>query len=54
MCILFFHYNPLGTGKYTFVAANNRDESYARETSPAAFWEDNTDILAGIYSDHNT
>ena len=48
MCIVLFDYNPLGTGKYIFVAANNRDELYTRETLPAAFWEDHPDILAGI------
>ena len=47
MCILFFAYDPLGTGKYVLIAANNRDESYTRETLPAAFWDDHPHILAG-------
>ncbi|MFA7148707.1 MAG: NRDE family protein, partial [Syntrophomonadaceae bacterium] len=45
MCTILFayDYHP----RYQLVVAANRDEFYQRPTSPAAFWPDNPDILAG-------
>jgi uncharacterized protein with NRDE domain len=45
MCTILFayDYHP----RYQLVVAANRDEFYQRPTSPAAFWLDNPDILAG-------
>lgn len=45
MCIFFLAVQP--SSPYVLIAANNRDEFFARETTPAAFWEDEPGILAG-------
>lgn len=54
MCILFLEYHPEKDAAfpYVLVAASNRDENYSRETAPAAYWTDNTDILAGKSMSH--
>ncbi len=45
MCFIVFAYqvNP----SYRLVAAANRDEFYERPTSPAAFWKEAPQVLAG-------
>ncbi len=45
MCLITFayHIHP----KYKFILAANRDEFYARPTSPAGWWEDHPNILGG-------
>ncbi|MFC4408924.1 NRDE family protein [Chungangia koreensis] len=45
MCLINFqlHAHP----KYKLVVAANRDEFYGRPTAPAAFWEDEPNLLAG-------
>lgn len=45
MCLINFqlHTHP----HYPLIVAANRDESYDRPTAPAAFWEDEPNILAG-------
>ncbi|MEH7176966.1 NRDE family protein [Neobacillus vireti] len=45
MCLILFAYkvNP----KYKLMVAANRDEFYLRPTTPAHFWEDAPEILAG-------
>lgn len=45
MCIILFAYNC--HPQYRLVVAANRDEFYNRPTLPAAFWDDNPNILAG-------
>ncbi|MEQ3641502.1 MAG: NRDE family protein [Alteromonas sp.] len=45
MCILFIAQQK--HPRYPLIIAANRDEFYARPTAPAAFWNDNTSILAG-------
>lgn len=45
MCLILFAYDC--HPKYKLVVASNRDEFYNRPTSPANFWPDNPDILAG-------
>ena len=48
MCILFFHFcdNP-GPNGYRFIAASNRDETYARPTAQAKFWDQENKIISG-------
>ena len=49
MCILFFKFWPFpGTSKYKLILASNRDEFYDRPTDMADFWEDNSNICAGM------
>ncbi len=45
MCLILFAYkvHPI----YPLIVAANRDEFYARPSSPAEFWEDIPQILAG-------
>jgi uncharacterized protein with NRDE domain len=45
MCLILFanHVHP----DYALVLAANRDESYARPTAPAAFWNDHPRIYGG-------
>ena len=45
MCLIAFAFkcHP----DYDLIVAANRDEFYARPTSPAHFWEDRPSILAG-------
>ena len=45
MCLVIFayRYQP----GYRLIVAANRDEYYARPSSPAAFWGDSPDVLAG-------
>lgn len=45
MCLILFAYES--HPKYKLVVAANRDEFYSRPTSPADFWQDNPEILAG-------
>jgi len=45
MCLILFSYRR--HPGYPFIFAANRDEFYARPTTPAAFWEDDPDVLAG-------
>ena len=45
MCLINFHFQ--NHSKYKLIVAANRDESYARPTASAHFWEDDTLILAG-------
>ncbi|CAI8058562.1 Transport and Golgi organization 2 homolog [Geodia barretti] len=45
MCVFFLALQP--SSRYVLVAANNRDEFFARETTQAAFWDDAPFILAG-------
>lgn len=45
MCLILFayKYHP----NYPLIVAANRDEFYSRPTSPAHYWSDQPDILAG-------
>ncbi len=45
MCLILFAYES--HPKYKLVVAANRDEFYSRPTSPADFWQDKPEILAG-------
>lgn len=45
MCLIFVSHGM--TEGYPLVVAANRDEFYDRAASPAAFWDDHPDILAG-------
>jgi len=45
MCLIFFALNQ--HPEYKLIVAANRDEFYARKTSPAHFWEDHPQILGG-------
>lgn len=45
LCLILFAYKA--HPKYKLIVAANRDESYARPTAPAAFWEDEPNLLAG-------
>ena len=46
MCVFFLALlQP--SSRYVLVAANNRDEDFARDTAKAAFWDDHPSILAG-------
>lgn len=48
MCVLFLSYQPIDPrSPYILIAANNRDEFFARRTAPAAFWDDHPTILGG-------
>lgn len=45
MCLINFNFR--NHSKYKLIVAANRDESYARPTASAHFWEDEALILAG-------
>ncbi|MEM1126074.1 MAG: NRDE family protein [Bacteroidota bacterium] len=45
MCLILFAYQQ--HPRYRLVLAANRDEFYARPTAPAAFWDDDHDVLGG-------
>lgn len=45
MCLILFAYEE--HPRYRLVLAANRDEFYERPTAPAAFWEDDSGVLAG-------
>ncbi|MBT2640268.1 MULTISPECIES: NRDE family protein [unclassified Bacillus (in: firmicutes)] len=45
MCLVLFAYKA--HPEYKLIVAANRDEAYARETAPAYFWDDATEVLAG-------
>ncbi|WP_053365347.1 NRDE family protein [Bacillus sp. FJAT-27245] len=45
MCLILFAYKA--HPRYRLIVAANRDESYARPTASADFWEDEPKILAG-------
>lgn len=45
MCLIVFAYKA--HPRYRLIVAANRDESYARPTARADFWEDEPKILAG-------
>lgn len=45
MCLILFAHDC--HPRYQLVVAANRDEFYKRPTLPAAFWQDNSNILAG-------
>lgn len=45
MCLINFHFKE--HPKYKVIIAANRDEAYDRPTSPAKFWNDYPNILAG-------
>jgi len=45
MCIIVFSVNS--HPRYKFIAAANRDEYIDRPTAPAAFWDHDSNILAG-------
>lgn len=45
MCLILFSWN--NHPKYKLIVAANRDEFYARPSSQAQFWEENSSILAG-------
>ncbi len=45
MCLILFSYRSHPV--YPIIIAANRDEFYARPTSPASFWKDAPDLLAG-------
>ena len=50
MCILFLYFcdKPTPNG-YRLIMASNRDEFYFRPTARADFWEENPNIIAGIF-----
>lgn len=45
MCLLVFSLRK--HARYPFIFAGNRDEFYGRPASPADFWEEHPDLLAG-------
>lgn len=45
MCLIFLSLNA--HPDYKLIIAGNRDEFYQRQTSPAHFWDDHPDLLAG-------
>lgn len=45
MCLILFAYEE--HPRYRLILAANRDEFYERPTAPAAFWEDDSGVLAG-------
>lgn len=45
MCILFIAVNK--HSRFPLLVAANRDEFYARPTSPSTFWAENANVLAG-------
>lgn len=45
MCLILFAYEA--HPDYRLILAANRDEFYERPTEPAAFWEDDSGVLAG-------
>ena len=51
MCVLFLHYCAGVESEcrcpYALIVANNRDENFQRPTSPAHFWPDHPEVLAG-------
>jgi len=46
MCLNLFAYRS--HPEYKFILAANRDEFYARSSSPAAFWQAHPQVLGGI------
>jgi uncharacterized protein with NRDE domain len=45
MCLILFAINP--DDRFSLVVAANRDELYGRPATPARFWSDTPDLLAG-------
>lgn len=45
MCVLFFAHQTHPS--YRLVFAGNRDEAYARPATPAGWWNEHADVLAG-------
>ena len=45
MCLILFSWD--NHPKYKLIVAANRDEFYARPTSPLAIWEDENHVIAG-------
>jgi uncharacterized protein with NRDE domain len=45
MCVILFSIG--GHSRYPLIVAANRDESYARPASPAAFWDDYPHVCGG-------
>ena len=45
MCLINLHFQD--HPNYKLIVAANRDEFYERPTSPAHFWEDEPNLLAG-------
>lgn len=45
MCLILFSFQP--HARQRLVLAANRDEFFSRPTSPAGFWSDAPDVLAG-------
>lgn len=45
MCLILFSYHA--HPEYPVIIAANRDEFYDRRTAPAAYWEEDPDLLAG-------
>ena len=45
MCLVLLSFK--NHTRYRLVLAGNRDEFYDRPTSPADFWEDDPNVLAG-------
>jgi uncharacterized protein with NRDE domain len=45
MCLVFFALNE--HPQYKVIVAANRDEFYKRQTTPAAYWKDQPDIVGG-------
>lgn len=52
MCIIFLwrqESNEL-IGQYKFILAANRDETFFRPAKAAHYWEEDPDLLAGIFN----
>ena len=45
MCTVLFSFKT--HSDYPLILASNRDEFYERPTTPAAFWDEDSDLLAG-------